>query len=143
MKPASTATAFGVASLGMAAFSTMDALMKGLSIEMGAYNALLWRTMAGALIGGAVFFARRSTWPGREAARIHLLRGVLSAGMAIRFFCGPSRVPLAPGVAPSFVPPLIATMLAPVLLQGKEERTAVFDSLARSDGEPLRLVGHR
>ena len=83
MKPVSTATAFGVASLGIAAFSAMDALMKGLSVEMGAYNALLWRTLAGAVIGGAMFFARRSPWPGPQAARIHVLRGVLSAAMAI------------------------------------------------------------
>src|SRR3546814_3007652 len=107
----------------------MDALMKGLSIEMGAYNALLWRTMAGALIGGAVFFARRSPWPGREAARIHLLRGVLSAGMAILFFWGLARLPLALGVALSFVAPLLALYLPAWLLKAKIERQALFNSL--------------
>ena len=108
MKPLSIATAFGVASLGIAAFSAMDALMKGLSMEMGAYNALLWRTMAGAVIGGGVFFARRSPWPGPAAARIHLLRGTISAVLAVLFFWGLARVPLAQGVALSFVAPLVA-----------------------------------
>ena len=141
MKPVSTATAFGVASLGIAAFSTMDALMKGLSIEMGAYNALLWRTMAGALIGGAVFFARRSPWPGPQAARIHMLRGVLSAGMAILFFWGLARVPLAQGVALSFVAPLIALYLAAWLLKEKIERQAIVASLLGFAGVLVILLG--
>jgi S-adenosylmethionine uptake transporter len=141
MKPVSTATAFGVASLGIAAFSTMDALMKGLSLGMGAYNALLWRTMAGAVIGGAVFFARRSPWPGREAARIHLIRGVLSAAMAILFFWGLARVPLAQGVALSFVAPLIALYLAAWLLKEKIERQVVFASLLGFAGVLVILSG--
>ena len=29
--------------------------MKGLSLAIGTYNALLWRTLAGAVIGGALF----------------------------------------------------------------------------------------
>ena len=45
---------FAVATAGIALFSTMDALMKGLSLASGTYNALLWRTLAGAAIGGAV-----------------------------------------------------------------------------------------
>ena len=141
MKPVSTATAFGVASLGIAAFSTMDALMKGLSIEMGAYNALLWRTMAGAVIGGLVFFARRSPWPGPQAARIHILRGVLSAAMAILFFWGLARVPLAQGVALSFVAPLIALYLAALLLKEKIERQAIFASLLGLAGVLVILSG--
>jgi hypothetical protein len=67
---------FGVATLGIALFSTMDALMKGLSLAIGTYNALLWRTLAGAAIGGAVFFLRRSPRPGRAALRVHLIRGM-------------------------------------------------------------------
>ena len=141
VKPVSTATAFGVASLGIAAFSAMDALMKGLSVEMGAYNALLWRTLAGAVIGGAVFFARRSPWPGPEAARVHLLRGVLSAGMAILFFWGLARVPLAQGVALSFVAPLIALYLAAWLLKEKIERQAILASLLGFAGVLVILSG--
>ena len=38
---------FAVATLGIALFSGMDGLMKGLSLAIGTYNALLWRTLAG------------------------------------------------------------------------------------------------
>ena len=68
---------FAVALAGIGVFSAMDAVMKGLALSIGAYNSLLWRTLAGALLGGAVFLARRMAWPGREALRMHLIRGSL------------------------------------------------------------------
>lgn len=129
MKQTSTAAAFGVATLGIAAFSIMDAVMKGLSLQIGAYNALLWRTMAGAVIGGAIFFARRSLWPRRDVMRVHLIRGILSAFMAILFFWGLARVPLAQAIALAFVAPLIALYLAAILLKEQIERRAILASL--------------
>ena len=54
------AVPFAVATLGIALFSAMDALMKGLSLAIGTYNALLWRTLAGAAIGGAPSTAARA-----------------------------------------------------------------------------------
>lgn len=129
VKQTSTAVAFGVATLGIAAFSVMDAVMKGLSLEIGAYNALLWRTLAGALLGAAFFFGRRSPWPGREAMRVHLTRGILSAFMAILFFWGLARVPMAQAIALAFVAPLIALYLAAILLKEKIERRAILASL--------------
>ena len=44
----SVAIPFAVACIGIASFTLMDAFMKGLSIAIGAYNATLWRTGAGA-----------------------------------------------------------------------------------------------
>src|SRR5436309_2208557 len=94
---------FAVATLGIALFSAMDALMKHLAIGIGTYNALLWRTMAGAVFGGLIFLVTRTPWPTRAALRIHLIRGSLSVVMAILFFWGLARVPLAQGVALAFV----------------------------------------
>ena len=39
-------TAFAVAAIGIAVYSAMDAVMKGLSIASGAYAAVLWRSLA-------------------------------------------------------------------------------------------------
>ncbi len=47
--------AFGVAAIGIAIYATMDAIMKTLSIQSGAYSAVLWRSVAGVAIAGAVF----------------------------------------------------------------------------------------
>lgn len=141
MKPPRTAAAFGAAVAGIALFSIMDAVMKGLSIAIGTYNALLWRTLAGAVVGGAVYFARRSPMPGRAAMRVHLTRGMLSAVMAFLFFWGLVHVPLAQGVALAFIAPLIALYLAAVLLGEKIERRAILASLLGFAGVIVIMVG--
>jgi S-adenosylmethionine uptake transporter len=141
VRPHNTAVAFGVATLGIALFSGMDAIMKGLSIAIGAYNALLWRTMAGAVLGGIIFFGRRSPWPARATMRIHLVRGSLSSVMAILFFWGLARVPMAQAIALAFVAPLIALYLAAILLKEKIERRAILASLLGFAGVLVILGG--
>lgn len=141
LKPVSTAVAFGVATFGIACFSAMDALMKGLSLAMGAYNALLWRTLAGAVIGGAVFFWRRTPWPARHVMDLHLRRGILSAAMAMLFFWGLARVPLAQGVALAFIAPLIALYLAALLLKERIEPNAIAASVLGFAGVVVILGG--
>ncbi|HWT12524.1 MAG TPA: DMT family transporter [Allosphingosinicella sp.] len=123
------ASAFVVATAGIAFFSAMDAVMKALTIAIGAYNAMFWRVLAGAVIGGTVYFGLRCPWPTRAAMRVHVVRGVLSSFMGLLFFWGLARVPLAQGVALAFVAPLIALYLAAVLLGEKIERRAIFGSL--------------
>jgi S-adenosylmethionine uptake transporter len=134
-------TAFAVAALGIATFSGMDALMKHLAIAIGTYNALLWRTLAGAIVGGAAWAALGKRWPARAAMRIHLVRGVLSAAMAVLFFWGLARVPLAQGVALAFVAPLIALYLAAAILKERIERRAVLASLLGFAGVVVILAG--
>ena len=48
-----TAVPFAVAALGIATFAGMDVFMKGLSIAIGTYNAILWRTLIALLIVAA------------------------------------------------------------------------------------------
>ena len=81
----STAIPFAVATLGMASFSTMDVIMKGLSISLGAYNAMLWRMLAGIFIGGALFIAKGERWPVQSIFRLHVLRGSVTAISAFSF----------------------------------------------------------
>jgi len=138
---ASVATAFAVATLGIATFSGMDALMKHLAIAIGTYNALLWRTLAGAIFGGIAHFALGNRWPSREAMRVHLIRGILSVFMALTFFWGLARVPLAQGVALAFVAPLIALYLAAVILKERIERRAIYASLLGLAGVAVILAG--
>jgi len=132
---------FAVATLGIALFSGMDALMKHLAIGLGTYNALLWRTLAGAVFGGVVFVATRTPWPSRKVLRIHLIRGSLSVVMAILFFWGLARVPLAQGVALAFVAPLIALYLAALILKEKIARSAILASLLGFAGVIVILAG--
>jgi S-adenosylmethionine uptake transporter len=140
-RSSSTATAFAVATLGIAFFSGMDAVMKHLALTLGAYNALLWRTMAGAIFGGLVFVATRTRWPARGVLRIHLIRGSVGTVMAILFFWGLARVPLAQGVALAFVAPLIALYLAALILKEQIERRAIAASLLGFAGVVVILAG--
>lgn len=136
-----TAIAFGVATLGIASFSMMDAVMKGLSLSIGTYNALLWRTLAGATLAGAFFFGARSRWPGRDALKVHLIRGGIGVPMALTFFWGLARVPMAQAIALAFVAPLIALYLAAALLGEKIERRALLASLLGFAGVLVIFAG--
>lgn len=124
----SIALPFAAGCLGIALFSIMDAVMKHLVVEIGTYNALVWRNGTGALIAGIFFFAARQRWPGGAAMRIHLTRGLVGTVMALLFFWGLGRVPLAQAIALAFIAPLIALFLAAILLKERIERRAVFAS---------------
>ncbi|HEX9931315.1 MAG TPA: DMT family transporter [Allosphingosinicella sp.] len=139
----STATAFAVATVGIALFSGMDAVMKGLSLAIGTYNALLWRTMAGALIAALFFFGGRNRWPEKAAMRVHLTRGLIGVPMALLFFWGLARVPMAQAIALAFVAPLIALYLSAVLLKEQIERRAVLASLLGFAGVLVIFWGQR
>lgn len=105
-----------VAAAGIALFSLMDALMKHASIAIGAYSALLIRSLIGVLIMLPVYRAGRHTLPRGERLRIHLLRGVVSSAMALLFFHALTLLPMAEAIALSFIAPLIALYLAAVTL---------------------------
>lgn len=122
------AFAFMVAVCGIASFSAMDAAMKGLSTQLGVFDALLWRSLFSTAIAGAIFFARRSPWPRAEVIRLHMLRAVVAGGSVTLFFWGLVRMPLAPGVALSFIAPLITLFLAALLLGETVGRGAIVGS---------------
>jgi S-adenosylmethionine uptake transporter len=132
---------FAVALAGIAVFSAMDAVMKGLALSLGAYNALFWRTGAGALLGGTVFLLRRMAWPGEAALRMHLVRGTLSSVMAVLFFWGLERVPMAQAIALAFIAPLIALYLAALWLGEKIGRRAILASVLGFAGVAVILAG--
>lgn len=107
---------FLVASLGIAIYCCMDALMKGLGLALGAYSALLWRTGVGVLVTGGLWLASRPAWPPRALLRLHVARGMVVAAMAVLWFHAITLVPLAEAVAISFFAPLLAAWLASLFL---------------------------
>lgn len=133
--------AFAVATLGIAVFSAMDAVMKGLSIEIGAYNAMLWRCIFGLMIGVPMFLLMRKPWPTRPVLVLHFWRGVTAGGSVLLFFWGLARVPIAQGVALSFVAPLVALFLAAVVLKERVGRTAIAASMLAFAGVLVILAG--
>jgi S-adenosylmethionine uptake transporter len=137
----STALPFLVACAGIATFCLMDALMKGLSLAIGVYNAMLWRMLAGAVFAGALFLALRRPWPARAALRIHVLRGFVSTFVSVTFFWGIVRVPLAEGIAITFIAPLIALYLAALMLGERVGPSAIVASLLGLGGVVTIVAG--
>jgi S-adenosylmethionine uptake transporter len=122
------AAAFAVGTLGIAIFSCMDAMMKGLALDIGAYNALLWRSFVTIAIAGALYLPRRPAMPAPRVMRLHTARAVVSAAMAVLFFWGLARIPMAQAIALAFIAPLIALFLAAVFLKERIGRATFVAS---------------
>lgn len=131
--------------VGLANYSVMDGVMKAASLALGAFAAIFWRSGTGAVLM-APFWLREALgkeapgrpqgrlWPAGTVLRLHALRATVSAAMAILFFDGVVRMPLAQAMALSFIAPLIALYLAALTLGETLHRKAVMGSL-------LALVG--
>lgn len=133
--------AFMVGVLGIALFSGMDAVMKGLVLAIGTIATVFWRNLIGVGLSGALYLPRRKNWPSGPTMRIHIARGVLSTAMAILFFWGLGRVPLAQAIAFAFIAPLIALYLASLILKETIGQKTVAASLLAFAGVVVILIG--
>lgn len=140
--PRSPALPVLAAALGIALFTLMDAVMKGESLAIGAYCAMLWRTAIGTITAGALLFHEPLRRPSAEAWRLHLQRGAVTALSATGYFFGLTRLPMAEGIALSFIAPLVALYLAAALLGEPVGRRAIAASLLSLAGVVL-LLGSR
>ncbi|MEP4146222.1 MAG: DMT family transporter [Halioglobus sp.] len=135
------AAAFVAATLGIAFFAVMDAVMKALAIEMGAYNAMFWRTGCGVLMVTCLYIWKRPAWPAREVIRLHVWRGVVISLTAFLFFWGLVYVPLAEAIGLSFIAPLMALYLAAVMLGERVDSKSVGASIVGLCGAAIVIVG--
>ncbi len=141
IRQGSVAVPFAVACCGIATFAGMDVLMKDLSIDIGAYNAMLWRTGIALLFILPLFLARRIPWPARHVLKLHVWRGLVTSVMAFLFFWGLARVPLAEAIALSFIAPLIALYLAAMILREHINQRAIIASLVGFAGALVVISG--
>lgn len=113
----------------IAIYSVMDAAMKFASLAVGAYSATFWRSAVAIVLALPLWLREGPRWPDRRLLILHVKRGVLTAGIAVTFFFGLVRLPMAEAIAISFIAPLIALFLAAVLLGERIERRAIGASL--------------
>jgi len=139
--PHSPIPAYAAAVAGIALFSIMDMVMKGLTLAIGTFPTLLWRSLIGIAMASIPYLATRKAWPGRTALRLHLLRGTMMVPMAILFFWGLARVPMAQAVALTFIAPLIALVLAALILKEPIGKRTVGGSLAAFAGVVVIFLG--
>ncbi|RYY28312.1 MAG: DMT family transporter [Sphingomonadales bacterium] len=140
-RPTPLPVAFAAGALGIALFSGMDAVMKGMTLAMGVYNAMLWRFAAIFVMTAILYFAQRPKMPGRDALRFHVIRGMVTVVMALLFFWGLARVPMAQAIALCYIAPLLALGLAALLLKEKVGREVIGPSLLAIAGVAVILLG--
>lgn len=135
--------AFAVAAAGIALFTVMDAFMKSLTLAIGVYNAMVWRTGISTALGGALWLARGGTRPSRRALRLHLLRGTVVVAMGVLWFWGLARVPMAQAISLSYIAPLLALLLGAAFLGERVGTRVVGASFAALAGVAEIVAGQR
>jgi len=131
-----------IAALGaVAVLSTMDAVMKHLVLTIGIFAVSVWRAIANFILSAILYLPRRQRWPTRRTLWIHVARSVVVTLMAVLFFWGIGRVPLAQGIALTFIAPLIAMLFAPLFLKERLAGRSIFGALAAFAGVIVIVVG--
>ena len=131
-----------LAALGaVAVLSIMDAVMKHLVIAIGIVAVSIWRAIVNLILSGGLYLPRRQTWPSRRILWIHVSRSVVVTIMAVLFFWGIGRVPLAQGIALTFIAPLIAMLLAPLFLRERLAGRSIAGAIAAFAGVLVIVLG--
>src|SRR4051812_32657508 len=119
----------------------MDAVMKHLVIAIGIFAVSVWRSLLNLTIASSLYLPRRLPRPSRATLLIHIGRGIVVMVMALLFFWGIGRVPLAQGIALTFIAPLIALLLAAGFLGETIGRRSIIGSAAAFGGVILIVLG--
>ena len=133
--------AFSAALAAVAVLSIMDAVMKALVIAIGVYAVSIWRSLVTLAIAAALYLPHRLDWPNRATLKIHVWRGVIVMVMALLFFWGIGRVPLAQAIALTFIAPLIALVLAALTLHEHIGSRSIIGSVAAFAGVLVIVYG--
>ena len=133
--------AFVAAALGIATYSGMDVAMKGLALQVGAYNAMFWRSLITIVLAGSLYWWRKPVWPIRSVLKLHIWRGFIVSIMAFLFFWGLKYLPVAEAIGLSFIAPLIALYLSAVVLHEQINRRAIVASVIGLIGAGVVIGG--
>ena len=80
-------------------------------------------------------------WPTRAVIRLHVTRAMVTTVMALTFFYGLARTPMAQAIALTFISPLIAQGLAAVMLGEHVGRRTILASVAAFAGVVVIVGG--
>jgi len=132
---------FAAALGAVAVLSIMDAVMKHLVLAIGIIGVSIWRAVVNLLISGGLYLPRRLPWPSRKILWIHVTRSIVVTVMAVLFFWGIGRVPLAQAIALTFIAPLIAMTLSPLVLKERLSGRSIVGAVAAFAGVIVIVLG--
>lgn len=133
--------AFAAALGAVAVLSIMDAVMKHLVLAIGIYSVSVWRSLLTLIMAAIIYLPRRTAWPTRTVLKIHIGRGVIVTIMAVLFFWGIGRVPLAQAISLTFIAPLLALLLAALTLGEHISAKSIMGSAAAFLGVVVIVFG--
>ncbi|GAA0269457.1 DMT family transporter [Alteraurantiacibacter aestuarii] len=133
---------FLVTLLAIAVLCLMDVFMKGAAIAVGAYSALMVRSVMQVSLVTPVWLATGGKWPAPHVLKIHITRSLVATFMALTFFSAIVLLPLAEAIALSFISPLIALALAALILKETIEKKAIIAAIMGIAGVGI-IVGGR
>ena len=131
----------GLALGGVFLYSVLDAVMKAQGLAMGAYSAMYWRNVTGAILAAALYLPFRPARPSRPAFKLHVIRSALTAVMMYCFFFGLTRIPLAQAIGLTFIAPIIALFLASPFLGERIGANSKFAALLGFGGVMVVVGG--
>ena len=131
----------GLALGGVFLYSVLDAVMKAQGLAMGAYSAMYWRHVMGAILVAALYLPFRPARPSRPAFKLHVIRSALTAVMMYCFFFGLTRIPLAQAIGLTFIAPIIALFLASPFLGERIGANSKFAALLGFGGVMVVVGG--
>lgn len=133
--------AFAVALAAVGALSIMDVVMKHLVIALGVVAVSIWRSIVNLAFAAPLYLPRRTAWPSAKTLRLHIGRALLTTIMAVLFFWGLGRIPVAQAIALTFIAPLIALILAAMVLGETIGPRSIAGSLAAFAGVVVIVLG--
>ncbi|HEY4071327.1 MAG TPA: DMT family transporter [Sphingomicrobium sp.] len=132
---------FLAALAAVAVLSIMDAVMKHLVLVIGIFAVSVWRAVVNLILSAGLYLPRRRSWPARRNLVMHVSRSVVVTIMAVLFFWGIGRVPLAQAIALTFIAPLIAMLLAPLFLKERLASRSIAGAVAAFGGVIVIVIG--
>ena len=131
-----------LAALGaVAVLSFMDAVMKHLVLVIGIFAVSIWRAVVNLILSASLYLPSRREWPSRKTLSIHVSRSIVVTIMAVLFFWGIGRVPLAQAIALTFIAPLIAMLLAPLFLNERLAPRSIAGAIVAFAGVVIIVIG--
>lgn len=115
--------------------------MKHLVLALGLIAVSVWRSATNLAISLVLYLPQRCTWPNPRTVRLHVSRSVVVTLMAALFFWGIARVPLAQGIALTFIAPVLAMLLAAWTLDENVGRRSLLGALLAFSGVVVIVLG--
>jgi drug/metabolite transporter (DMT)-like permease len=109
--------AIALATLAIFLLTTMDAVIKSLSVHFNALQIMYFRTVVGLLCAGILFLIIRPGLPNLEQLKSHALRSGIMLATGLMFFYALGQMPLAELFVYTFTAPMFIALFGALLLK--------------------------